>query len=118
MSTAAAIIVFAIIVLVTMTGIGGYVIGRTHATDDAAKKTIKEDKRLHETLVDLKVDVLFMSELLIFTQSRSFNYREVAIEAIKILSTNDPRKEDLKRKLQDIDGKVQKKVTEIESEKG
>ena len=41
MSTAAAIIVFAIIVLVTMTGIGGYVIGRTHATDDAAKKTIK-----------------------------------------------------------------------------
>ena len=40
------------------------------------------------------------------------------IEAIKILSTNDPRKEDLKRKLQDIDGKVQKKVTEIESEKG
>lgn len=114
---AVTIVIIAVVVLVIMTGIGGYVVGRAFATD-ATRKASEADRRLHETLVGLKRDTLTVSRLLLFTQSRSFDYRAVAIEAIKILSTNDPRKEDLKRKLQDIDGKVQKKVTEIESEKG
>ncbi len=112
------IIVFGAFALATMAGVSGFTVGRARVADATANETKKKDEGLNETLVDLKVDVLFMSGLLIFTQSRSFDYREVALEAIEILSADDPRKGDLKHKLQDIDKKVQDKVTEIESEKG
>lgn len=112
------IIIFAAFVLVTMAGVSGFTFGRARATDNAAKKTIKKDERLHEALLDLKADTILLSDILLFTQSRSFDYRQIALEAIEIMSTDDPRKENLERKLQDIDGKVQKKVTEIESKKG
>lgn len=119
-STAAAVIVIIIVafVLAIMAGIMGYTVGRARAANDAKMAKKREEESLHEALLDLKADAILLSDTLFFTQSRSFDYRAVAIEAIEILSTNDTRKEDLKRKLQDIDGKVQKKVTEIESEKG
>lgn len=114
MTTAAAIIVvFAIIVLVTMTGIGCYVVGRAHAADDAAE--------IGESLDELKDGVCYQSSLLIFTLTQAFGYREIASRAIAEMPADAPCKVELERKLQEIDAEMSEKVTEIEnymSEKG
>ena len=110
-TTAAAVIVIIIaaLILAVMAGIGGYVLGRTFATD-AAKKT---DERLHRTLVGLKDDTLVVSKLLLFTQDRAFDYRRIAEQSVAHLP-DGTRKNVLMRELQATDKKMMAKVVKIE----
>lgn len=47
---AVTIVIIAVVILVVMTGIGGYALGRASAADDAEKAS-EADRRLNETLV-------------------------------------------------------------------
>ena len=112
MSTAAAIIAFAVLVLVAMAGVAGYVLGRARAAEDA-KKAKRSDERLHVTLVGLKSDTVMVSQLLSFTQECAFDYRRVAEEAIAYLPSGT-RKGILERELKTTDKKMMLKTVQIE----
>lgn len=113
-TTAAAVIVIIIaaLILAVMAGIGGYVVGRAHATDDTAKAA-KSGESTELALDDLKSGVLYQSNLLIFTLNQAFEYREIASRAIAEMPA-DHHNVDLERELQEIDAKMSEKVTEIE----
>ena len=114
---AVSIIIFAVLTLAIMTGIGGYVLGRTSAADDAKMAKKKEEESLHEALLGLKADTILVSDVLLFTQSRSFDYRAVAIKAVAALSDDDALKETLEREFQNIDKKIQDKVAKVEEDR-
>ena len=114
-ATAVIVIVIAAFVLSVMAGVSGYIVGRAHANDAKMAKK-KEEESLHETLLGLKADTILVSDVLLFTQSRSFDYRTVAIKAVAALS-DDALKETLERELQNIDKKIQDKVAKVEEVK-
>ena len=114
---AVSIIIFAVLTLAIMTGIGGYVLGRASAADDAKMAKKKEEESLHEALLGLKADTILVSDVLLFTQSRSFDYRAVAIKAVAALSDDDALKETLEREFQNIDKKIQDKVAKVEEDR-
>ena len=115
-ATAVTLIIFAALILACMAGIGDYVIGRVRATDDAKMAKKQEEESLHEALLGLKADTILVSDVLLFTQSRSFDYRAVAIKAVEALS-DDALKETLEREFQNIDKKIQDKVAKVEEDR-
>ena len=109
---AVTIVIIAVVVLVIMAGIGGYVVGRAFATD-ATRKASEADGRLHGTLVEVRSDTVVVSQLLSFTQERAFDYRRIAEDALAYLPEG-PRKDILNREFRTTDKKMMTKVIEIE----
>ena len=113
MSTAAAIIAFAVLVLVAMAGVAGYVLGRARAAEATTKKTLEADERLHGTLVYCRDRIITVSGLLAFETEQTERYRNVARKAVEALPSKDIRKLLLERELQKADNVLQAKIAEV-----
>ena len=109
---AVSIIIFAVLTLAIMAGIGGYVLGRTSAADDA-KKAAKKDERLHGTLVYCRDRIITVSGLLAFETEQTERYRDIARRAVEALPSKDLRKLLLERELQKADNVLQAKIAEV-----
>jgi len=117
MSTAAAIIAFAVLVLVAMAGVAGYVLGRARAAEATTKKTLEADERLHGTLVYCRDRIITVSGLLAFETEQTERYRNVARKAVEALPSKDIRKLLLERELQETDDRLRSKLAEVEEVK-
>ena len=110
------IIIFAVLTLAIMAGIGGYVLGRTSAADDA-KKASEADRRLNETLVGCRDKVAVVCGLLNFQVEQTERYAGIARQAVKALPGKNVQNILLERKLREADNILRSKIAEVEEVK-
>ena len=110
---AVSIIIFAVLTLAIMAGIGGYVLGRARATEATTKKTLEADERLHGTLVYCRDRIITVSGLLAFETEQTERYRLVALEAIAAIPEGDPRKGAFKTSFEKADARLRDKLEEV-----
>lgn len=114
---AVTIVIIAVVVLVAMAGVAGYVLGRARAAEATTKKTLEADERLHGTLVYCRDRIITVSGLLAFETEQTERYRNVARKAVEALPSKDIRKLLLERKLREADNILRSKIAEVEEVK-
>lgn len=113
---AVTIVIIAVVILVVMTGIGGYALGRASAADDA-KKASEADRRLNETLVGCRDKVAVVCGLLNFQVEQTERYAGIARQAVKALPGKNVQNILLERKLREADNILRSKIAEVEEVK-